>query len=218
MGIRQEVVKNNQVPLLKRYEILERVNNTKRLKDKALISFLYLTGCRIEEVVKFIQEKRNNRVIINRETKQRENKPIIYRTLKGDPIQKKQIEITDSYIIIHNVRTLKRRQDSLLLRSIPILRSEREKTFIDIVLKYIEPLEENDYLFNMTRQSAYKKLKKVVLFPHWLRHIRLSHLAIDYNFTHAELRQFTNWSSGAMADKYIHLNVTNLLNKMDVNK
>ncbi len=199
MGIRQKIIETyKELRPLARYELLDIIHSMKGEhieRDQALVSFLYLTGCRIEEVCKYIVPNKNG---LN-----------IY---KGFPIQKKQVTSREGVVIIQNVRCLKRKKE--LRRNIPIIINDLDNKFLSLLLNYVLKLQEEDYLFNIGRVRAYQILSKVGLFPHYLRHIRLTHLVTDYGFSDAHLKQFTGWSDGRPASVYTHLNVENLIKQM----
>jgi len=194
-----------ELPVLQKYELLDRIKQLEDLRYQALISFIYLTGARVEEVCKYIIEKNPKRII------KKEPAPILERTLKGQPILKKQITIDDEFMTIYNVRTLKR--NKYIPRAIPIL-IKKEQKFMEIIKEYLNTLNEDDPLFPIVRSRAYQIMSKVGLFPHYLRHLRLTHLTIEYGFRVAELMEFTGWGSSHSADSYIHLNVANLKDRM----
>jgi len=182
---------NDEIPALKRFQVFDAIRLCNVDRDKALIAFLYLTGARIEEVVKF---KRKGELV-------------------GKPLRKKHIEIRDSHIIVHSVRTLK--QSKAGNRTIPITRNSLENGLIQIFLRYHDTLkEEDDYLFNITRQRGHQILQKVGIFPHLLRHSRNTHLVQDYDFTVPQLQQFNGWKRADTPSHYVHLKVQNLLDKM----
>ena len=90
-----------------------------------------------------------------------------------------------------------------------------EKPFIDIFLEYYNSIDDPDaYLFNITRQRAYQLLEKLGIFPHLLRHARMTHLVVDYKFDIADMMKITGWKRAQTAMTYTHLNVTNLVEKM----
>lgn len=207
MAVRKHIKEKHggTTPALQRYEILRAIKDCDNPRDSALIATLYLTGCRIEELVRYKHYDKN---------------------VSGQAIKKEQIEIADTRITIRNVRTLKLtkltrvngekvKQHRGEHRSIPILLNQLDKPFIDIFLQHITPLEANAPLFNISRVMAYLILSKVGIYPHLLRHARLTHLSQDYNFKESDLRQFTGWSTSNTAKHYVHLNVTDLFEKME---
>ena len=88
MSIRITIKSKNQgnTPALDRYEILNKINRTKNKRDAALVATLYLTGCRVEELLKYKHYRLD---------------------IKGDPVKKGQIEIRGDEIIFRNIRCLK---------------------------------------------------------------------------------------------------------------
>lgn len=220
MAIRKKLTKNGkeEPPRLQRYEILERIQQIKGYKatrNKALISLLYLTGCRIEEVCTYILERRLDRTISKTDKdgkKVQVREPIFTRKKVGDSIKKKQFEYTRDTIIIHNVRCLKRRKRAT--RSIPIVVTRQEEPFIKYIMDYLNTLKPEDKLFPITRARANQILEKVELYPHYLRHLRATHLVTNNGFDTEHLKKFFGWSSGDTAANYVHLNVTDLVQKL----
>lgn len=220
MAVRKKIIETyGYLPILKRYEILERINALDNIRDRALVAFLYLTGCRIEEVVKYYWEAQTHRRLkIKKGQPETKDLPIPIKVLKGEPIKKKQLEFKNDVIIIQDVRSLKRGkyEDSkrVRLRNVPIFIAPNEMPFIEIVQEYIKTKGLDDPLFDMTRQRASQILNKIGMFNHYLRHIRDTHLVLDYGFSAAELKQYNNWASSITADNYVHLNIDNLIDKM----
>jgi integrase len=223
MAVRKHMLeKGTGIEVMPRSILLNKIREIKSPRIQALACFLYLSACRVEEVVKLVQETKLNRTIIQKEMVDGVMKktpvaaPITERKLKGEPIKKSQIEIREDVILVHNVRCLKKRK-GYKLRTIPININSMERPFIETFLEYLENVPDNGYLFDMTRQNAFTMLDRVGLYCHFLRHCRLTHLAVDYNFNSSELRQFTGWGSSFMSDHYVHLNIDNLMNKMSKN-
>lgn len=202
MAVRKQyemVGRKLDLPILRRFEILNKIRLLDNLRDQALISFLYLTAARISEVVPFIKEK---------------SKTQLERVVVSGGIKRGQIEFVDSTIYITEVRSLKRKTAGHSNRTIPIVINEIEQPFIEILQSYLKTLDENDELFPITRQRSSQILEKVGLFNHYLRHLRLSHLSVDYNLSAAELQKYVNWATSFTSDYYVRLNVSDLVNKM----
>lgn len=207
MSIRKTIKHQNagNIPALDRYQILNKIKQINNTRNQALISFLYLSGCRIEEALQYKHYKEK---------------------ILGEGIKKEQIEISNTHILILNVRCLKLFNQKTLstgekirthraeFRNIPIPIVKRDLPLIQIFLEYIKGLPEQALLFNIGRVMAYKILSQVGLFPHLLRHSRLTHLTIDHNFTESELRKFTGWSTSETAKHYVHLNTNDLVEKI----
>ena len=89
--------------LFTRQELLHKINNFKTydtIRDRALISFLYLTGCRVNEAVKKITPLQ-----------------IKFEEYKGE-----------IFIVIQNMECLKRRADNKAWRDVPIS-AEKDNEF-----------------------------------------------------------------------------------------
>lgn len=223
--------KRIEYEMIGRSDLLYRIKSLESLRDRALVSFLYLSGCRVEEVVRYYTyvcpecgEKLHSvkgeawKKHCRKHGTVERRKGVVY----GEPIKKSQIEFKDDLLVILNVRTLKRRKK--LNRNIPIL-VEDDREFIDMIKEYMADLKlteeqeradkpESPILFNLCRQRVYQITRKIYLKPHWLRHLRLTHLTIDYGLTDQDLKQYTGWSDSRPANVYVHLNWANLANKM----
>lgn len=192
MGVRDKLKReNNSLPMLQRYELLERLKQLGTMRDRALGSFLYLTGCRIEEVVRYKSYKYDK---------------------KGQAIKKKQVSQLEDRIMVYGVRVLKRKDG--VIKNMVIRRNSLDKPFIELLEPYLLTLDPEDCLFDMCRQRAYQILEEVDLYPHYLRHLRTTHLVIDFNFSGEHLKNFHAWASSRMAEEYVHLNTTDIFEKM----
>lgn len=186
--------------------------------DKALASFLYLTGARISEVIKVIRKK-------------------------DIDIYPDEFKDFGDIIIVRNVPTLKRHTQHTsvkltgdennnpkvekivkrihikygeLERNIPIkLNTDTLKSLWLNVLNYYNTIPNgDDILFPISRINAWKRIKKIndKWWCHYLRHCRLTHLA--YNLNAFNLKLLTGWASSSTADSYIHTNISELIKKM----
>jgi integrase len=130
-------------------------------------------------------------------------------------VKKKQIkEIIQEgklFVYVHGLTALKRKD--VIQRSIPIL-IEKERIFYDPIESYIYNLEDDDILFPFGRVRAYQLISKLGIFPHLLRHIRLTHLATDYGLTGPELQQMAGWTDIRPTSFYVHLNAKHIAKKM----
>lgn len=219
MAIRKELIqKYKELPPLARFELIDKINKLTTSytdRDRAFICFLYLTGCRVEEVTKYVKEKnlKLQKTVKQQDgRKEKVSQPIVANSLEGLPITKKQLEFQEGLMIVRGVRCLKRKVKAL--RSIPVVYKPQEMPFITILLDYVNKLSDEEELFPIGRSWSYQLLEKVGLFPHYLRHIRLTHLAIDYSFSEMELQRFTGWTDGRPTKAYVHLNVSDLIEKM----
>jgi integrase len=190
-----------------------------QLRNQALICFLYLTGCRIEEVVRY---KKN--YFSKGKIKYYQDPPIL-----GEAIKRWQVEVKDfnvskgdndpeelvHIILVQDVRNLKRKGEFIGNRDIPITFSKQEMYFINKFWAYACTLDDNDDLFSISRQRVFKILEGLRLYPHWLRHIRLTHLVTDYGCDTEYLKQFTGWGTERTAKEYVNLDIKDLVRRMN---
>jgi len=189
---RQRAGGDPDVSMMSRQELLYHISDLP-LKYQALVAFLYLTGCRVSELVG--------------------NKS---RDYPRKPIFRHQVERTFfnnvPILMIKDVPVLKRKSN--MTRNVPVV-IEREKPFVDILLAYIKNMGMDDVLFPMTRQTAWKIVNKQLgLWPHYFRHLRNTHLTREYGLSGHELKNFNGWASAMMADNYVHLNWRDIASKM----
>ena len=187
----------SRIELLNCIENINELNSNDILRDKALISILYLSGCRITEIV----------------GSERHRVPAMLR---------KQIGMYEldgaSFLNIFEVPTLKRR--NYLKRSIPIY-AMKESPFIENIINYINEIDENRILFINNRDTALSRayvfkicIKHTTFSPHYFRHLRATHLVTEYKFTDSELVKFFGWKDSRMAEFYIHLRSDDIARKM----
>ena len=95
---------------------------------------------------------------------------------------------------------------------IPInLNNEFEKKLFKLVLEYISNVPDSQTLFHHTRQWGWRTLRKYDFNPHFLRHIRLTHLVTQRNFSDQKLAMFAGWTDSRGAKPYMELKWRDLL-------
>lgn len=201
--------------LIRKEQLIEQLKNLKetgvKLRNQALISMLYLTASRVEEIVGFVNQ-------ITRET--------IMPPLKVGQVRWDNFD-GEEFMIIDNVPTLKRKlkgKDAygkeikrIPTRTIGVLVRD-EKVMVDYIKAHWKIVSATESIlpditrpmFKMSYQNAWRISSSIELpnrkaFNHYWRHLRLSHLASDYGFTDMQLQQYVNWANTNMATKYVHL-------------
>jgi site-specific recombinase XerD len=165
-----------------------------KVRDTALFCLLYLSGARIGEVVKRLRKKD-------------------FETIK----------LKGSQFLIVDLYTEKNRKHPN--RRIPV-NMEREKDLIKYVLEYMELLSDEDILFPFTIQRAWQIVSKILIkykkvsknkflnANHFLRHCRLTHLVVNYDFNDQDLVKYCGWTNSIPATTYSHLRYKDLARKM----
>lgn len=166
------------------------ITPNKRPMQAALISALYLTASRESELIMSIRKQ-----------------DIDIQEINNTP-----------FLIIHNLPTLKRRSEkgNINPRSCPI-NMIKEKEIVTYLLEYIEKLNPQDILFPFSANNCYRTIKRHFgneYYPHYLRHLRLSHLAQYYGFDALSIQAFVNWKSISSTNWYVHLNSQDIAKKM----
>jgi hypothetical protein len=187
-------------------ETIEMIKSIKNPAVSACVAVIYLTGSRVSEVLKYKH----------------------YKTKREEPgIQRKDIYVDESMgeldygefmgpkAIIIRTRVLKIPESRL--KKHPNMRWK--KTFIDCQNKhYLELIKLIDeHITSMDNRSpeaelftfCYQYLTKVLSNtlgwnPHFIRHLRASHLVKYHEFLDTDLRDFFGWVSGEMPSRYTH--------------
>lgn len=183
-----------KMEILTRKELKELINNINNERTKALVSFLYLTGTRISEVV-----GDDNRDI--------------------GGIKRNQIEFVKhqgkDFIFVRNIFTLKKK--IYAPRTVPIM-IDKEIPYLKPFLNYITKRPDNKRIFPIGRTTAYRNIREETgLFAHYFRHLRNTHLVTipEYkNINTKELTELNGWSDGRMAESYVHLSARDTATKM----
>lgn len=194
-------------------------------KTQALAAILYLTAARISEVVgrKYIYETsrqpRKDQAVFIFESK-RGKKLYYYKKRQHEdkgltPSHFKVEERGDHVIIL--IRLLNRKNRKRKYKEIP-LSYKNERILLQLIIDYVSTFkDQNAELFNFNSNWAYKLMKKYTGYnPHWLRHVRLTHLITmpEYEFNAVKLKKWAGWSDSRPADSYEELAWGDLLPKV----
>jgi integrase len=220
--------------ILHREQILQQLNaryedvyklKAKDIRNSALLAMLFLTGSRIEEIVGVPAfEFKNNKFTIIKDK------------FEIEPVKRKQVSISTIKVdnadvdifCVKGLPVLKRREsktinkDTYTLVRASIQRNvvvplKIEQDFVFFIDRYLKRVTNPEgYLFKMRASNAYKIVYRYFgkKYCHIFRHWRASDLSHTYNFNSVQMQHFFGWSSSTMADRYIHLNDTDLIKSM----
>lgn len=165
-------------------DIINVVNSDTSLRNKALISTLYLSNSRVSEIC---YRLRTNQ--------------IVEKKIAGEPC-----------LVFEHLWTLKRKKTEFF-RNIPINQAD-EPELCNIIIQYRDTLGPESIMFPMTRQHSWRIIKKVLgSTNHDMRHTRLTHLVTQYNFSDRMLKNMAGWA-GNYADTYVHLRTDDIVKQM----
>lgn len=99
------------------------------------------------------------------------------------------------------------------LKDIPIP-LDKEGEFVEMLKEYTEELPEGNVLFRFGKTTAWKKMMEQGFNPHWMRHIRLTHLVMVYDFNEQLLIRFAGWTDSRSAKDYMELRWKDILQKL----
>lgn len=190
---RQELLQRSGVPNIN--ELILLVRSIPNIRTKALYIITYLTAGRICEVVRYKRMKKQGLV-------------------QWDSIKKKDIFLTEKSgreIILINLRNEK--NPKRYSKEIPIPLDRQENIYLwNDLLDYLNTLELEQELFPFGYQMAYKLLKPYCN-PHWIRHIRLTHLTTMYDFSELLLQRYAGWTDTRPSKDYVELKWQDFLDK-----
>ena len=164
-----------------------------------------------KEILEYVDEISNERV--------RALFAIIYltgcRITEALCIQKRDIKLIEKNgKKIMLVTLLNEKNKQRKIKKIPI-NIEKEYPLVKAFLEYVDKVEGEDVFGNLTKRYAYKIIRKHIgINPHFIRHIRLTHLITEFDFNEEELRIFAGWTDTRPARNYIEMRWTDLLRKL----
>lgn len=91
---------------------------------------------------------------------------------------------------------------------------DRESKLIGLMLPYLNSRKGKHIFRFHSRQRAWQILTKIGFFPHYLRHIRLTHLVTIYGLSDQLLIKFAGWTNSLPAQYYMELKAEDILEKM----
>lgn len=196
-------------------------NSFKTLQERAFFSCVYLTAGRISEILpkKHLFKHTYEKVKVGDKEMTARNKaksPIIASTEQiphnYTGLRKENITFEE----IDNIKIMRffienRKNPKNVTKNIPIP-IVREYAMVAMIKEYIKDLEPESVLFPFSVSKGEGIINKAAgLNAHFLRHIRATHLTMDYEFTEFQLMMFMGWQDGTPASKYIRIDWTKLV-------
>jgi len=213
---KQQSIQHSEELIIKIEEIITLAQSIINKRTQCLFVLLYLTGCRICELIRkdgydlqLISKEK-----VDKKYKYKYNK--IRNKEKDRPsIKRRQIsfEIKNNRecILIH-IRNEKHKQKKTKEIPIPLDRNENI-VLVNLISNYLNNLNGEDELFPFKYQYAYKLLKPY-FNPHWFRHIRATHLTVEYNLPVHLLRKYMGWTDDRPSKHYQELRWDDILDKL----
>lgn len=158
-------------------------SNIKDIRTRALFIMLYLTAGRVSEIVNSAVKKQDI------ELKYRQNRAVML-------------------IKMPNRKHRKRHWKDI---PIPL---DKEGVLVKLLNEYLKDLFTEDALFKFGKIRAYQLIRAEVGWNnHWIRHLRLTHLVLNYDFNEQILVRFAGWTNSLPAKEYMELRWTDILSK-----
>lgn len=177
-------------------------------RDRALFVLAYLTAGRINEILpkKFILRRK-----LDKETKATAK----WREEINYPgITKKDIEFKrhhDRDFLVITMLNEKNKKKTIKTLPTPI---DKEGEFVSILYDYLVTCNDADVLFPFSDVTAWKKIKRIGFNPHFLRHIRTTHLITFLKLSRQAIIEYLGWSDDRPLRTYAHLFWTDLADEM----
>ena len=190
-------------------EIVHLAQSFETEMESALFSICYLTGGRISEIVprKFLLKRTYKKVKLPGEKK---HKYVVVKTVKKEHnyvgIRRRDIQeqfIDGIRVMVFSLENRKNRAELRKLCPVPI---ERERELVNIIYNYTNKFQYEESLFPFSMRKAEMIINRVGLNAHFLRDIRATHLAQNYDFTEYHLIAFMGWTDGRPAKHYVQRN------------
>jgi len=185
----QRIVGNMNLNIPSIQKLVEIIGGIEIDEERCLVGLCYLTGGRISEIIGSNRYHRNM-----------------------DAIKRNQFQIDtiDGHKILKiTIRTLKKRGENknTSFRVIPIpLDIQINKEILRLIWSYIKEFNPQEELFDFKYTKALRIIKKNTGWnPHWIRHIRTTHLLSVYRFKEEKVRIYMGWSDLRPLARYSEL-------------
>lgn len=182
---KQSFLKSEKIPTVP--EIIELAKSIDNNRKRTLFIITYLTAGRIREIVRSKDRKsicKNDLTIVTEDLR---------------------------LILLINLRNQKNKVRKR--KDIPVPLDVKENAILwNMILDHINTVGTNEELFPISYQNAYEIITKLTTWnPHWIRHIRLTHLVTVYGYKEHQLIRYAGWTDSRPAKHYIEMNWKDLL-------
>jgi integrase len=187
---RQFYLKKEKItPLSEIIEIAESIDND---RDRCLFILTYLTAGRLQEIVRYSRggEKRSS--------------------IRLDDLN--ITEVKGNKVLLINLRNEKNLTKHRKDIPVPLNLIENRKLY-NLMVDWLSSVEDKGEIFPISYPRAYKILTKINpdWNPHWLRHLRLTHLVTNYKYREHQLMLYAGWSDPRPAKNYLEMRWEDLL-------
>jgi hypothetical protein len=160
-------------------------------RTRALFILTYLTAGRAMEIVRYTRNKENRQSI------RKDDLTIENRNARS--------------ILLLNIRNEKNKQRFRKIIPVPLDIEENKKLY-NLLVDYLNELDNTAELFPFSYKRAYKLLKDATGWnPHWIRHIRLTHLVTVYGYREQQLMMYAGWTDARPSKNYIEMRWEDLI-------
>lgn len=190
--------------LLMEIEKLEIKNSDILLRDRAFLSLLYISGCRVSEI---IGKKGSMKYDFNNVCEPLRKKDFVFYTENDG----------SKWLEIRNVPILKSRSRNYKKKTIPIY-LDAEHEIVQYLKDYLETIQLDDYLFTFKRRHALNIVKKIWKdkYCHFFRHMRITHL-LGLGIPIDRVVDYIGWAKFESIQPYRHLSVSQLKRDIKAN-
>jgi integrase len=199
---KQKFLKGEKIPTVE--DIIDMANSMDNDAKQCLFVLAYLTAGRVEELVRY----KGFDTTFDKEGKGK-------KTLNGierPSIKKGDLQIVQEQgrnILLINLKNLKNKTRKR--KDIPVPLDIKENAILyNMIIDYLNQFGMEDELLPINYPYAYSILIKF-FNPHFIRHIRLTHLVTKYGYREEQLIRYAGWSDSRPAKNYIEMNWKDLL-------
>lgn len=204
------------------YELAQEFKNT---RDRAFFSLLYLTAARIEEVTRYkkirwgkkrvllIKEGSRPKAAWIQDYKKRKEIGGVEFSIRREDIEERTEE--NKKCVVFRLRNLKNKRRGENIKLIPItLDNELNMKFYKLIKDYLAILEDWEELFPFGKRNGERIINQIKWNPHFIRKVRLTHLARKNRLSEQELRILAGWTDTRPSKYYVELSWRDLINKL----